>query len=53
MSEGDRLAPLMISGIGRPPATRRLTLKGLYGSIAGVQVNRKPGRNTVVLRLAK
>lgn len=45
-----REASLTITAIGKPPRLRRLALSGLRGEILGVQLVRKPGKNTVVLQ---
>uniref|UniRef100_A0A7S4QSG0 CS domain-containing protein n=1 Tax=Alexandrium monilatum TaxID=311494 RepID=A0A7S4QSG0_9DINO len=52
--EGDgRRVSLTVSSIGTPPRRRRLALGGLAHEIAGVKLVRKPGKDTIVLRLQK
>merc|ERR1740121_1083422 len=50
---GETSASLTIAAIGTPPKKRCLQLGGLSDSIDGVKLVRKPGKNTVVLKLQK
>lgn len=50
---GDRKASLTIAAVGTPAKKRKLELSGLYGEVDGVQMARKKGKNTVVLKLKK
>eukprot|EP00928_Gymnodinium_smaydae_P062632 TRINITY_DN46446_c0_g1_i1.p1 TRINITY_DN46446_c0_g1~~TRINITY_DN46446_c0_g1_i1.p1 ORF type:complete len:181 (-),score=31.43 TRINITY_DN46446_c0_g1_i1:317-859(-) len=50
---GDRRISLTILGIGLPPKLRRFAASCLYQSISDVKLQRKQGKNTVVLKLAK
>merc|ERR1719401_1791451 len=50
---GEKECSLTIDAIGKPPAKRVLRLAGLSNEIDGVKLVRKPGKNTVVLKLQK
>mmetsp|Transcript_23701 Transcript_23701/g.70538 ORF Transcript_23701/g.70538 Transcript_23701/m.70538 type:complete len:185 (-) Transcript_23701:119-673(-) len=50
---GDSEASLTIVAIGTPPKRKVLRLPSLYGTIDGVKLARKLGKNTVVLKLQK
>jgi len=50
---GEKEATLTISAIGAPPRKRTLKLLKLANEIDGVKLVRKPGKNTVVLKLTK
>lgn len=49
----DRSVALNIAAIGSPPKQRRLALGNLAKDIDGVKLVRKPGKNTIVLKLQK
>mmetsp|Transcript_58402 Transcript_58402/g.125492 ORF Transcript_58402/g.125492 Transcript_58402/m.125492 type:complete len:144 (-) Transcript_58402:98-529(-) len=50
---GPRNVSLTILGIGVPPKRRRFALAGLPHDIEGMQLVRKRGKHTVVLKLTK
>merc|ERR1712228_745510 len=51
-TSGEKECSLTIT-MGSPPKARCLTLKGLAEEIDGLKLQRKPGKNTVVLKLQK
>jgi hypothetical protein len=50
---GEKECSLTIGAIGTPPKKKTLKLAGLSNEIDGVEIKRKPGKNTVVLKLKK
>jgi len=50
---GAKECSLTIGAIGSPPKKKTLKLSGLSNEIDGVKLTRKPGKNTVVLKLQK
>mmetsp|Transcript_41975 Transcript_41975/g.110897 ORF Transcript_41975/g.110897 Transcript_41975/m.110897 type:complete len:159 (-) Transcript_41975:30-506(-) len=50
---GQRKASLTIAAIGTPPRRKVLRLPHLSGDIDGVKLVRRPGKDTVVLKLQK
>jgi len=50
---GEKEASLTIAAIGSPAKKRTLKLQNLANEIDGVKLVRKPGKNTVVLKLTK
>merc|ERR1712050_232766 len=50
---GEKEATLTITAIGSPARKKQLKLQKLANAIDGVKLVRKPGKNTVVLKLTK
>eukprot|EP00927_Polykrikos_kofoidii_P038840 TRINITY_DN33287_c0_g1_i1.p1 TRINITY_DN33287_c0_g1~~TRINITY_DN33287_c0_g1_i1.p1 ORF type:complete len:250 (+),score=59.57 TRINITY_DN33287_c0_g1_i1:128-877(+) len=53
VDSGERRVVLTVLGIGEPPKRRRLALVGLFEDVESVRLDRKLGKNTIVLRFQK